>query len=91
MNGKKLLPDLLGDPVCNWIMSNIPEKGKEGLFFPYETVYAQAYKANIDKPGEKIRERVQLNRDELFSAFGIGVQIGVQSHGRRGIRIINLL
>ena len=84
-------PDLLGDPVCNWIMSNIPEKGKEGLFFPYETVYAQAYKANIDKPGEKIRERVQLNRDELFSAFGIGVQIGVQSHGRRGIRIINLL
>lgn len=83
-------PDLLGNPVCNWIVANRPEAKKEGEFFSYEQVYTQAYRTVGEKPSEVIREQVLKNRDELFSQFQIGVQVGVQSHSRRGIRIINL-
>ena len=81
---------VIGNPVCNWIVSNVPPLRQEGQFFPYEFVFAQAYHANGDRPGEKVREQVEKYRDELFSSFGIGVQIGVQSHGKRGIRVVNL-
>ena len=83
-------PDLLGNPVCNWIVCNRPERGKEGIFFSYDQVFTQAYKTYSEKPGEMIREQVLKNRDELFSTCAIGVQLGVQSNGKRGIRIINL-
>lgn len=82
--------DLLSNPVCSWIVKNQPEPRKEGQFFSYEDAYSQIYKTWTDKPGESIREQIILNRNELFSRFGVGVQVGVQSHSKRGIRIINL-
>lgn len=85
--------NLLGNPVCNWIISNKPAARQEGQFFSYDYVFAQAYRVEgekPDKPGENVREQIEKNRDELFSSFGVGVQVGVQSHSKRGIRIINL-
>ena len=82
--------DLEGNPVCKWIIDHAPEPHIEGDFYPYEQVFREAYHMDIDKPGNKITEQVKLHRQELFELYNIGVQIGVQSHGRRGIRIINL-
>ena len=81
--------DIVGNPVCSWIIANRPEARKEGVFFPYEQVFTEAYKSYTEKPGEIIREQVAKHREDLFLSCGIGVQVGVQSHGKRGIRIVN--
>lgn len=81
---------LEGNAVCSWILQNCPGRQKEGVFFAYEDIFTQAYHSYSPTPGDKIREQVEANRDSLFSDYGIGVQLGVQSHGRRGIRVINL-
>lgn len=82
--------DVMGNPVCAFIVKNAPEPRKEGVFFSYKEVFTVAYKTISDKPGEHIREIISKYKDELYSSFKIGVQPGVQSHGDRGIRIINL-
>lgn len=83
--------DLNGNPVCHWIISNTPERRREGVFFPYEDVYTQAYKCFSSTPGDSIRDQLAQNKDTLYHEYGIGVQLGVQSHGKRGIRVINLM
>lgn len=84
-------PDLRGNPICDWIVRNAPERQKEGKTFSYDEVFKFAYGCYLDNPGNKVREQIEAHKDELFLRFGIGVQIGVKSHGERGIRIINLL
>lgn len=84
-------PDLRGNPVCNWIIENAPERQKEGRTFSYDDVTKGAYGCYVDNPGAKVREQIEPHKDELYSCYGIGVQMGVKSHGDRGIRIINLL
>lgn len=84
-------PDLRGNPVCNWIIKNAPERQKEGKMFSYDDVTKGAYGCYVDNPGAKVREQIDPHKDELYSCYGIGVQMGVKSHGDRGIRIINLL
>lgn len=84
-------PDLRGNPICDWIVRNAPERQKEGKTFSYDEVFKFAYGCYIDNPGNKVREQIEAHKDDLFLQFGIGVQIGVKSHGERGIRIINLL
>lgn len=90
-----LLPDLPvdieGNPICKWIIDHAPDKHKEGEFYPYEQVFREAYHADIDKPGDKVIEQIKQYKEELFKSYNIGIQTGVQSHSRRGIRIINLL
>lgn len=83
--------DLMGNPICRWLVENAPEKRKEGVFYPYEDIYMRAYRFYSDSPGDKIREQIEPRRDDLFHSYGLGVQMGVQSHGKRGLRIINLL
>ena len=84
-------PDLRGNPICNWIIQNAPERQKEGTTFSYNDVFKFSYGCYLDNPGNKVREQIEAHKDDLFLQFGIGVQIGVKSHGERGIRIINLL
>ena len=84
-------PDIRGDPVCEWIINNVPEKWTQGEFFPYDDVFRFAYNCYTENAGDKIRKTVEESKDELFSKFRIGVQVGVKSNGKRGIRIINLL
>lgn len=83
-------PDLRGNPVCAWILQNVPDKGREGHFWPYEDVFQSAYRCFADNPGDRVLEQIKPHRDELFASYGIGVQCGVKSNGKRGIRIINL-
>ena len=83
--------DIRGNPVCDWLVSCDLQKRKEGQFFSYEDAFRLSYNYQIESPGEKIREQLEKNKDELFLQFGIGVQLGVQSNGKRGIRAINLL
>ena len=83
--------DIEGNPICRWIINHAPDRRKEGEFYPYEQVFSEAYHASIDKPGDKVVEQIKAHKDDLFQLYNIGVQTGVQSHSRRGIRIINLL
>ena len=82
--------DLLSNPLCSWLSANRPEARKEGQFFSYDEVYSQVFKTWTEKPGDVIREQIVKYKTELFTSFGVGVQVGVQSHGKRGIRVINL-
>lgn len=83
--------DIRGNPVCDWLVSCDLQKRKEGQFFSYEDAFRFSYNCQTDSPGERIREQLEKHKDELFLQFGIGVQLGVQSNGKRGIRAINLL
>ena len=81
--------DLKGNPICRWILDNVPEPKREGFFASYERIYREAYNAYTEGPGDKIREMISLYRDELFSTYNIAVQTGVKSNGQRGIRIFS--
>lgn len=83
--------DLMGNPVCAWLVNHCPEAHLEGVTFSYKTVFSGAY--NIPAPnnaGDEIRRQIITNREQLFTEYNIGIQCGVKSHGERGIRIINL-
>lgn len=82
--------DLMGNPICRWLVENAPAKRKEGNFISYEDVFLQSYHFLNDAPGDKVREQLEPRRDDLFHGYGLGVQLGVQSNGKRGIRVINL-
>lgn len=82
--------DIEGNPVCKWIIDHVPDRRKEGEFHSYEEVYRGAYHIDNDKPGDKVSEQIKLHKQELFELYNIGIQTGVQSNSRRGIRIINL-
>ena len=84
-------PDLRGNPVCDWIIRNAPEKGKAGEFYSYDDIFRLSYNHQIDGAGDKVREQLETRRDELYTGYGIGVQMGVRSNCKRGIRIINFL
>ena len=84
-------PDLRGNPVCDWIIRNAPEKGKAGEFYSYDDIFRFSYNHQIEGAGDKVREQLEPRRDELYSGYGIGVQMGVRSNCKRGVRIINLL
>ena len=83
-------PDLHDNAICAWVLGNIPDKGREGRFWSYEEVYSSAYHQLADSPGDRVLEQLKPHREELFTSFGVGVQLGVKSNGKRGIRIINL-
>lgn len=83
--------DLMGNPVCKWILDNVPDPKREGQFFSYDAVFKGAYGMYSESPGDKIREQIALYRDELFSDYNTAIQIGIKSNGQRGIRLINLV
>lgn len=84
-------PDLRGNPLCSWIIEHTPERQQEGKTFSYDTLVKAAYGIFVDNPGEEVRKQLVSRREELFSSYGIGIQMGVKSNGARGIRVINLL
>ena len=83
--------DIQGNPICAWIIRNTPDKGKDGVFYSYDDVFFLACHHRIDGVGDKVREQLISRRNALYTEYGIGVQMGVRSNGKRGIRIINLL
>ena len=83
--------DIRGNPVCDWIITNAPERGKIGDFFSYNDVFKRAYRCYSEDAGDKVRRAITDHKADLFLQFGIGVQVGVKSNGQRGVRLINLL
>ena len=84
-------PDLRGNPICSWIIDHAPERQQEGKTFSYDTLVKSACGTFMDNPGEEVRRQLIPRREELFSGYGIGIQMGVKSNGARGVRVINLL
>lgn len=84
-------PTLRNNPVCAWIIDSRGDRGVEGHFYSYEDVYLSAYHGHTDKPGDRVTAQIRPYIDELFTEFKIGVQLGVKSNGKRGIRITNYL
>lgn len=84
-------PDLRGNPLCAWIIEHAPERQQEGKTFSYDTLIKSAYGCFVNNPGEEVRKQLVPRREELFSGYGIGIQMGVKSNGARGVRVINLL
>lgn len=82
---------LRDEPICDWIIQNMPERGKAGEFFSYDDIFRFAYNYQTDGAGDKIRTQLEPYLSELYSHYGVGIQMGVRSNCKRGIRVINLL
>ena len=86
--------DLSGNPVCSWIIENTIESAlpqHEGIFLSYESIYSGAYHIFSSSPGDEVRKQIEKYREQLFKQYNLGIQLGVKSNSRRGIRVINLL
>lgn len=83
--------DIMGNPVCKWILSNSPEPKTTGDFVSYSDLHKFAFNAYVDRPGDHIKEVLTPYIDELFREHHIGVQLGVKYGGSRGIRLVSLL
>lgn len=83
-------PELDRDPVCAWVLANVPKKGLIGDFASYEDCYRAVYNRCSEDCGARIREAVGQHRVELFTEYNVGVQLGVKTNGQRGLRIINM-
>ena len=82
--------DITTNSIVRYLLDNLPDKRREGVFFPYDAVYSEAYHLYSETAGDKIREELEPLREQLFLQYGAAIQMGVQSHGRRGIRLINV-
>lgn len=83
-------PDIRGNPVCNWVIENAPDRGQAGDFFTYSDIFKAAFRYVKPDCGDVVRKTLLERRTELFTEYSIGVQLGVKYHGERGVRIINL-
>lgn len=76
--------------VAAWCIDHAPEKNAAGDFVSYESVYRAIFRHNAENSGTVIREQIVAARSELFESCGVGVQVGVKSHGERGIRLFRV-
>lgn len=83
--------DLLSNPVCSFVITHAPERGREGIFWTYEEIFRNAYNYIGPAAGDVIRSALDPVIPDLFTEYRIGVQMGVRSNGKRGVRIISLL
>lgn len=82
--------DIRGNPICRWVIDNCPEPKFDGQFFTYSDVFKGAYHCFSDSPSDKVREQLNSHKKDLFEDYGIAVQMGVKSHGERGIRLFSV-
>lgn len=83
--------DVRGNPVCGWIIDHAPDKGCAGDFHSYQSAFKGMYGCQNEDCGNLIRTAVMTHKADLFNEYSIAVQLGVKSHGERGIRIINVM
>lgn len=80
--------DIAGNPIVAFCIENAPNRGNEGQFFRYKDLYTNAYHVPCDsKAGDTIQPLLLKYQDQLYTEYGIGVQLGVKSHGDRGVRV----
>lgn len=82
-------PDIRGNPIIRACIESAPKPHHEGVFCSYSSIYRAAYNTDDPNPGDKIRAVIKEHGDELYSKYGYGIQLGVQSKNVRGIRIFN--
>lgn len=83
--------DLMGSPVCAWIINHCPEPHLEGIKFSYKEVYTGAYHVTApNNAGDVVRKILIENEKQLFEEYSIGIQYKVKTNGERGIRVIKL-
>ena len=75
--------------VVQWCKQYCPKPKQEGVFYPYAVVQETMFGYVGDNPGKEVREEFELKLSALLKE-GIAVQLGVQSHGRRGIRLFSI-
>ena len=76
--------------LCAWVLANVPNRGCEGNFSSYEDAYFAAYKIHSENAGDEVRRQIKPHVETLFSEYNVAVQFGVKSHGKRGLRVVNL-
>ena len=76
--------------LIEWLKSNCPGPKKEGVFYPYEYVFEQAYGYKTSKMGNVVRRNIEGHESKLYFYDGIAIQLGVRSNGKRGIRLFNM-
>ena len=76
--------------TVEWIKNNVPKPKHEGVFYPYEYVYEQAYGFKTSNMGKFVRNDIEGLEQQLYFYDGIGIQLGVRSNCKRGIRIFNV-
>jgi len=81
-------PDVLGSPIVSWCYDHAPDSNVAAEFFPYDAISQEAYGTYIENPGEKVRNEIQKAKDDLYTVYGVAVQTGVKSNGKRGIRLM---
>lgn len=77
-------------PICAWIITHVPRPKVEGVFYSYEYVFFQSRHYVEPKCGNLIVSEISPLEAELFKKYRVGIQLGVKSNGKRGMRIINL-
>ncbi len=82
--------DLSSNSLCKWILDNQPDPKREAFFVPYEDLLYNATRIYSSNSGEQVRKQIEPFLDELYMTYHIGVQLGVKSNGKRGLRLINL-
>ena len=80
----------LQNAVCRFLIENVPPKQREGVFYRYDDVFVAAFNRFSENPGPAIRAAIEPAKQQLFELYQVGVQLGVQSNGKRGIRVFNL-
>lgn len=80
--------NLYDNPVIRWCIDKAPDRGKDAEFFKYEDIYLQIFHTRTDNAGAKIRGDLAEHRNEIYSEYGVAIQMGVKSHGERGIRLL---
>lgn len=84
-------PELLGNPIIAYCIDHAPAKSKEGCFISYDEVYRGSYKTASQAPGEEVTRVLKKNLVPIYQEYGIGIQLGVKSHGIRGLRLFRVI
>lgn len=82
--------EIFNKPVIRWCIDKAPDKGNDAVFFRYDDICKQVYHAWLENAGSKIRGELAEHINEIFTEKGVAIQMGVKSHGERGIRLLRV-
>lgn len=79
---------VMGNPFTHWIVDNAPDRNKEGVFVSYREIFRGCFDVDDpDRAGKDVPDALRKLQKDLWEQHRIGLQIGVKSHGVRGVRM----
>ena len=78
------------NPICKWIIDNMPKKGAAPDFVAYTTIASETLTGYTESPGNTIRDACLTYRKSLLDNYGCAIQVGARNNSSRGIRIMRL-